>query len=88
MATITKISEKRWQPNANVPQSGVYLMRHREQHSEAQEMVLLAGKQFPQCEVCQDDATFELVRTAPYVFHDDDFRTDDSRTDDADTNRP
>jgi hypothetical protein len=83
METSTNISVKRWQPGAVVPESGVYLMHHRDQHSKAEEIVLLADKHFPQCEVCQGDASFELVRTAPYVFHDDDFHSDG-----ADNRRP
>jgi len=73
MESTTNISVKRWQPDAIVPQSGVYLMHHGEQHSPAVEIVLLSGKSFPRCEVCKDEVRFELVRNAPYIFHDDDF---------------
>jgi hypothetical protein len=77
MQSQTNISVTRWQPGVLVPHSGVYLMHHGDEHSKAEEIILLAGKNFPQCEVCREAASFELVRTAPYVFHDDDFRNVD-----------
>ena len=34
---------------------------------------MLAGGAFPACETCESRVRFRLVRTAPYIFQDEDF---------------
>jgi hypothetical protein len=34
---------------------------------------MISGEYFPDCETCKDKVRFRLVRTAPYIFQDEDF---------------
>lgn len=43
------------------------------QHCQAHEVVLIIGDRFPDWEGCRQDVRFRLLRTAPYIFHDEDF---------------
>ena len=56
-----------------VPQSGIYEVIHAREHRAAHEAVMLAGDAFPACDTCDRDVRFRLVRTAPYIFQDEDF---------------
>jgi hypothetical protein len=34
---------------------------------------MINGDRFPDCETCGDKVRFRLIRTAPYIFQDEDF---------------
>lgn len=36
---------------------------------------MVKGDTFPMCDVCQDRVRFRVVRTAPYIFEDEDFES-------------
>ena len=54
-------------------ESGIYEVIHDGAHRTAHEVVMIAGNQFPNCETCDVKVRFKLVRTAPYIFQDQDF---------------
>jgi len=56
-----------------VRETGIYEVLHDRNHREAHEAVMLHGDAFPFCDSCKDRVRFRLVRTAPYIFHDEDF---------------
>ncbi len=56
-----------------VRETGIYEVVHDRNHREAHEAVMLHGDAFPFCDFCKDRVRFRLVRTAPYIFHDEDF---------------
>lgn len=56
-----------------VRQSGIYEVIHDRNHREAHEVVMISGECFPDCETCKEKVGFRLVRTAPYIFQDEDF---------------
>jgi hypothetical protein len=56
-----------------VRQSGIYEVIHDREHREAHEVVMISGESFPDCETCKEKVRFRLVRTAPYIFQDEDF---------------
>lgn len=61
--------------NAGQPvvQTGIYEVLHDRSHRSAHEVVMLSGDAFPPCDTCADRVRFRLVRTAPYIFQDEDF---------------
>lgn len=56
-----------------VRQTGIYEVIHAAAHRSAHEVVMLSGDAFPPCETCGQQVRFRLVRTAPYIFQDEDF---------------
>ena len=56
-----------------VRQTGIYEVTHDREHRAAHDVVMLAGDAFPPCETCDHRVRFRLVRTAPYIFQDEDF---------------
>ena len=60
-------------PGDPVRESGIYEVMHGRDHRGAHEVVMLRGTEFPLCDTCDDEVRFRLVRTAPYIFQDDDF---------------
>jgi len=61
--------------NAGQPviETGIYEVLHDRSHRSAHEVVMLRGDAFPPCDSCADSVRFRLVRTAPYIFQDEDF---------------
>jgi hypothetical protein len=57
-------------------------VEHCDGHRTAHEIVLLAGQPFPFCAQCDEDACFLLLRAAPHLEEDEDFR-DETRLDAA-----
>lgn len=53
--------------------SGIYEALHEGAHREAHEVVMIASDLFPSCDHCSNQVSFRLVRTAPYIFTDEDF---------------
>lgn len=58
---------------STIPESGIYEVIHDNAHREAHESVMVKGDSFPMCDVCQDRVRFRVIRTAPYIFEDEDF---------------
>jgi hypothetical protein len=56
-----------------VRETGIYEVLHDRQHRAAHEVVMLSGDAFPPCDTCEQRVRFRLVRTAPYIFQDEDF---------------
>jgi hypothetical protein len=66
-------SSRRYRSGDAVRQSGIYEVLHDRSHREAHEVVMISGECFPECETCKEKVRFRLVRTAPYIFQDEDF---------------
>ncbi len=66
-------SLKSHKPGDVVRQSGIYEVVHDREHRVAHVVVMIAGDAFPNCETCDQNVRFRLVRTAPYIFQDQDF---------------
>ncbi|HEX5435228.1 MAG TPA: hypothetical protein VFY05_13405 [Candidatus Angelobacter sp.] len=58
-----------------VIESGIYEVIHDHAHRTAHEVVMLRGDSFPPCDNCAERVRFRLIRTAPYIFQDEDFGT-------------
>ena len=56
-----------------VRETGIYEVIHDRAHRTAHEVVLLREDAFPACDSCGSLVRFRLVRTAPYIFQDEDF---------------
>jgi hypothetical protein len=68
-----RANDRRYRAGDSVRQSGIYEVVHDRDHREAHEVVMISGEHFPDCETCKDKVRFRLVRTAPYIFQDEDF---------------
>src|SRR5947209_16288558 len=55
-----------------VRETGIYEVIHDHAHRIAHEVVMLNGDSFPPCDTCQELVRFRLIRTAPYIFQDED----------------
>jgi hypothetical protein len=64
---------RRYRPGDTIRQSGIYEVIHDREHRGAHEAVMIGGERFPDCETCKDKVRFRLIRTAPYIFQDEDF---------------
>ena len=62
-----------YQPGDRVPSSGIYAVLHSESHRGPHEVVMVGRDKFPKCEICGGEVNYRLVRSAPYVFEDQDF---------------
>src|SRR3954454_2606694 len=60
-------------PGDSVRESGIYEVVHDAEHRQSHEVVMISDDLFPTCDTCQDRVRFRLVRTAPYIFADEDF---------------
>jgi len=60
-------------PGAPVPETGIYEVIHDCGHRESHEVVMHRADLFPPCDQCELRVRFKLVRTAPYIFDDEDF---------------
>lgn len=56
-----------------VMQSGIYEAVHEGAHRDPHDVVMIEGDLFPPCDTCSHRVRFRLVRTAPYIFTDEDF---------------
>ncbi|HEY3928497.1 MAG TPA: hypothetical protein VGL89_08995 [Candidatus Koribacter sp.] len=66
-------ASKSHKPGDTVRQSGIYEVVHDREHRTVHEVVMISGDTFPNCETCDQNVRFRLVRTAPYIFQDQDF---------------
>jgi len=60
-------------PGTPVPETGIYEVIHDRGHRESHEVVMHRSDLFPPCDQCEMRVRFKLVRTAPYIFDDEDF---------------
>jgi hypothetical protein len=60
-------------PGQPVPETGIYEVTHDRGHRESHEAVMHRDDPFPACDQCDMRVRFKLVRTAPYIFDDEDF---------------
>lgn len=67
------LSGKSFRPGDTVRQSGIYEVMHDGEHRATHDVVMISGDMFPNCETCDQNVRFRLVRTAPYIFQDQDF---------------
>ena len=56
-----------------VRETGIYEIVHAGAHRQAHEVVMHKADLFPECDTCRRDVRFRLIRTAPYIFEDEDF---------------
>jgi hypothetical protein len=56
-----------------VKQSGIYEAIHEGAHRNPHDVVMIASDLFPKCDTCTNQVRFRLLRTAPYIFTDEDF---------------
>lgn len=64
---------KMFPPGIPVPETGIYEVIHDRGHRAAHEVVMHGGDLFPPCDQCDQRVRFKLIRTAPYIFDDEDF---------------
>ena len=53
---------------------GIYSARHTANCSGNHEIALLAEERFPACKSCGQQVQYQLLRHAPYLYDDEDFR--------------
>ena len=63
-------------PGHPVPESGIYEVIHDKGHRQAHEAVMYRNDLFPVCDQCDLRVRFRLIRSAPYIFDDEDFAKD------------
>ncbi len=56
-----------------VPESGIYEVIHHREHRLAHDVLMHGGDIFPPCDQCGQEVRFRLIRSAPYIFEDQDF---------------
>ncbi len=66
---------RNYRPGDTVRQSGIYEVVHDRAHRDSHEVVMISGDRFPPCETCRDRVRFRMVRSATYIFFDQDFET-------------
>jgi hypothetical protein len=57
-----------------VKKSGVYSVRHGEQHARDHEVTCVAGKAFPSCLECGEAVRFLLVKHATHIGRHEQFK--------------
>ena len=65
-------SEQLFRPNEQIPQTGIYELVHA--GGSINTVVLVRGQEFPVCRECGTQVRFRLVRAAPHITEDQDFR--------------
>lgn len=63
-----------FKPGESVPISGIYHIEHSRPHRQSHEVVFAKSDRFPACEICEHQVRYTLLRAAPFVFEDPDFR--------------
>jgi len=64
-----------FRPGEVIAESGIYEVMHYRGHRATHDAVMVRGNQFPACDQCGASVRFRMKRTAPYIFHDEDFAT-------------
>ena len=65
-------SGRLYAPAEEVPESGIYELIH--ECGEQETILFLRAALFPDCEECGEAVRYKIVRTAPYIFQDEDFK--------------
>ena len=60
-------------PGEPVPETGIYEVIHDRGHRPSHDVVMHGNDLFPACDQCDIRVRFRMVRTAPYIFDDEDF---------------
>jgi len=68
----TERSGRVYAPDEEVSESGMYHVIH--ENGERDSVVLLRATLFPACEDCGQRVRYKILQTAPYIFHDEDFK--------------
>lgn len=71
------LSHTSFKPGEIAQASGIYHIQHSQDHRQSHEVVFAMNDRFPACEICEDDVRYTLMRAAPLVFEDPDFRDSD-----------
>jgi len=66
-------STRMFLPGQPVQESGIYEVIHDKGHRLAHEAVMYRDDLFPVCDQCDMKVRFKLIRSAPYIFDDEDF---------------
>ena len=56
-----------------VRETGIYEVLHERQHRSAHDALMYRDEEFPACDQCGNGVRFKIIRTAPYIFDDEDF---------------
>jgi hypothetical protein len=64
---------KMFLPGQPDQESGIYEVIHDKCHRQAHEAVMYRDDLFPACDQCELKVRFKLIRSAPYIFDDEDF---------------
>lgn len=74
---VGPLSEKaRFKAGDVIPESGIYETVHENAHRGVHEVVMIKGDLFPPCDTCAERVRFKLIRSAPYIFNDEDFKSE------------
>jgi hypothetical protein len=65
-------SEQLFRPSQRIPQTGIYELIHA--NGNVNTVVLVREEEFPTCRECGTQVRFRLVRAAPHIKEDEDFR--------------
>lgn len=65
-------SDQLFRPSERIPQSGIYESLHSSGGTNT--VVLTRDQEFPTCAECGTKVRFRLVRAAPHIKEDEDFR--------------
>ena len=65
-------SDQLFRPNELIPNTGIYESVHASGNTN--NVVLIRGEKFPACAECGMQVRFRLVRAAPHISEDEDFR--------------
>lgn len=63
-----------FKPGDTALASGIYHIEHSQNHRQSHEVVFAMNDKFPACEICEHEVRYTLLRAAPFVFEDPDFR--------------
>jgi hypothetical protein len=66
MVTTLPAARHEYRPDEPVPNSGIYLVTHDDNHEQPHEVTVIQGRPFPPCNRC-DRPRFKLVRPAIYI---------------------
>jgi hypothetical protein len=66
-----------YKPTDAIRLTGIYEVIHDRGHRETHEVVMHARDLFPACDTCDMRVRFRLLRTAPYIFDDEDFEREE-----------
>ena len=58
------------QPGQLAPASGIYFVKHLNDHRSGHEVLVICGEEFPLCRTCRSSVRFRLHREIDHVHHD------------------